>query len=282
MTIPIGGQAVIEGVMFKSQHKISTAVRDPNGKIIVVSERFKSISEKYKILGLPLIRGVVNLVEMLQVGFKTLNYSAQVAGDEGEISKKETFFTTAFAILVTIGLFVVLPLFLTKKLITSQGLLFNFIDGLIRIGIFTVYLLIINFMPDIRRVFQYHGAEHATINCYEDLKDWELVTPKKAVKYTTIHPRCGTSFLFLVMIVSIIVFSIVQTEGFIAKVLSRVLLLPLIAGISYEVLKFSAKHEKNILIKILISPGLLFQKITTKKPTIKQVEVAIAAFRKHF
>ena len=282
-TFAIGGQALIEGVMFKSSDKLSMSVRNPKGKIITKIEKTGLISEKYKILGLPVVRGVVNLVEMMGIGFKALTYSAEISSDEGEkLSKKESAFATVFAIIFAVGLFIVLPLFITKMITTNKGILFNLIDGIFRIVIFVAYLLIISLMPDIRRVFQYHGAEHKTINCYEKIKDPKRVTVNEAMKYSTLHPRCGTSFLIFVLIISILVFSIFNFQSTAGKILSRLLLLPLIAGISYEVLKFSAKHEKNIFMKAVIFPGLMIQKITTKEPDKKQLEVAIAAFRKHF
>lgn len=282
-TISIGGQALIEGVMFKSKEKLSISVRNPKGKIVTKTEKAIMLSETNKILGLPIIRGVVNLIEMLKIGFEALSYSAEISSpDDDKMTKKDSIIATVLAIILTIGLFIVLPLFLTKKVTADQGVLFNLIDGLFRIIIFIAYLLLISLMPDVKRVFQYHGAEHMTINCYEDKKDHKKVTAKEVMKYETLHPRCGTSFLIFVLIISIIVFSIANFQTTMMKVLSRVILLPLIAGISYEILRFSAKHDKNILIKAVIYPGLLIQKITTRKPDIKQVEVAIAAFKKHF
>jgi uncharacterized protein YqhQ len=241
------------------------------------------LSETNKFLGLPIIRGVVNLVEMLKIGFEALSYSAEISSpEEDKLTKKDSIIATVLAIILTIGLFVILPLFLTKKVTTDQGILFNFIDGFFRIAIFIAYLLLISLMPDVRRVFQYHRAVHMTINCYEKVKDAKKVTAKEVVKYKTLHPRCGTSFLIFVLIISIIVFSIANFQSTIMKILSRVILLPLIAGISYEILRFSAKHEKNPVIKAIIFPGLMIQKITTRKPDIKQVEVAVKAFKEHF
>lgn len=281
--ISIGGQALIEGIMFKSKETLSISVRDPKGKIVTKMEKVSMLSESNKFFSLPVVRGVVNLVEMLKIGFEALSYSAEVSSpEEDKMTKKDSIIATILAIALTIGLFIILPLFLTKKVTADQGVIFNLIDGVFRILIFIGYLMLISLMPDVRRVFQYHGAEHMTINCYEDKKDHRKVTAKEVMKYKTLHPRCGTSFLIFVLIISIIIFSIANFQSTIMKILSRVILLPLIAGISYEILRFSAKHDKNILIRAIIYPGLLIQKITTKKPDIRQVEVAVAAFRKHF
>jgi len=278
MTIPIGGQAVIEGVMFKSENLVSVSVRNNKGKIITTSRKFKSITKKNKLLALPFIRGVVNLVEMLKLGVWALDFSSKNSEEDETVSKGESFFTITLSILIAIGLFVVLPLFLSKTFFNSN----NIADGLFRLVIFLGYLFLISLLKDVRRVFEYHGAEHAVINCYEDLKDEKKVTPKKAIKYSTIHPRCGTSFLFLVLFVSIIVFSLFNFNSFLIKTLSRIILLPVVAGISYEILKYSAKKNSNFLVKLLVSPGLLLQKITTKKPDLKELEVAITSFKKHF
>lgn len=281
MTKAIGGQAVIEGVMFKSENLISVSVRTDKGKIVSETKKFNSITKKNKFLALPIIRGTVNLIEMLKVGIWALNYSAEHSDEEETVSKKESFFTIVFSVVVAMGLFVMLPLFLTRFFF-EQGPWFNIIDGVFRIVIFISYLLLISLMKDVRRVFQYHGAEHAVINCYEDVKEHKKVTVQKAIKYSTLHPRCGTSFLFLVLFVSIVVFSIVDTSNLYLKLVYRIILLPLIAGISYEILKYSAKKNSNFLVKILVSPGLLIQKITTKKPDIEQIKVAIDSFQKHF
>lgn len=279
--IMIGGQALIEGIMFKSKDIVSIALRDPKGKIIVKKEKFYSISNKNRFFNLPVIRGCVNLFEMLGIGLKALNYSAEISGDE-KLSKKDSILTNVFSIIVAIGMFIIIPFFLTRLIITSKGFLFNTIDGLIRIIIFISYLILISLIPDIKRVFQYHGAEHMIINCYEDKKDFKKVTVNEAIKYSTFHRRCGTSFLFLILIVSIAVFSIFEFNSIFTRVISRLIFLPLVVGIGYELLKFSSKFEKNIIFRAISYPGLLIQRITTKKPDKKMLEVAIESFKKHF
>jgi uncharacterized protein YqhQ len=273
----IGGQAVIEGVMMKSPKYLSIAVRKPNKKISVKTESFKSIADKYKWLGWPLIRGVVNLIEMLAIGMQALTFSANEASgeEEEELTKTEIITTFLAAMLFTVAFFIILPFYLSKLVVTSgQGILFNLLDGLIRVGLFLVYVLVIPFMKDIRAVFQYHGAEHKSVHCYESGKK---LTVKNTQKFSTLHPRCGTSFLLIVLVISILIFSLITSEHTVIKILARVVLLPVIAGLSYELLRFSARHEKTICCRAIIWPGLMLQKLTTREPTDKQVEVAIKA-----
>lgn len=274
--LTLGGQAVIEGVMIKSVDYYSVAVRNPKNKISVKSERIDSIFTN-NLFKKPFIRGIFQLAETLVIGIKTLAYSASESSgeqDEEKISFKEIFFTMFFAFGFAMLLFVLLPLYLSKLLTSSNGIIFNLIDGIIRIIIFFVYLLLISRMNDIKTIFQYHGAEHKAVHCYEHNLP---LTVKNVRKYPTLHPRCGTSFIMIVLIFSILIFSLVSSSNFWIKFLSRVILIPIIAGISYEFLKFFAKYEHNKFIKIFLYPGLFVQKITTKEPTDKQIEVAIKA-----
>ncbi len=273
----IGGQAVIEGVLMKNDDKIAIAVRRPDGKISVKKEHKASITKRIKFLGWPFFRGTVNLIEMLSVGIKALNYSANesLGEEDKKITKTEFAFTTAFAVIVAIGLFILLPLYLTK-ITRTEGILFNLIDGLIRVGIFVIYILLISMMKDVRRLFQYHGAEHKTVNCYEQGKK---LTPENVKKYSTAHRRCGTTFLLIVLVISIIIFSFIVSDKTWVKFAWRVILLPVIAGLSYELLKLGAKFPNSFLINLLIYPGLMLQRITTKEPDKKQIEVAIKAFK---
>jgi uncharacterized protein YqhQ len=271
----IGGQAVIEGVLMKNDNKIAIAVRRPDGKISLKKEKIKPWSKRVKFLGWPFFRGVVNLIEMLVIGIKALNYSAnEASGEDVKISKWEFALTTIFAVIVAVGLFILLPLYLTK-ITQTKGILFNLIDGVIRVALFVLYILLISLMKDVRRIFEYHGAEHKTVNCHEDGKKTTLENVKK---YSTVHRRCGTTFLLIVLIVSILVFSLIVTDSFLVKFVSRILLFPVIAGISYELLNLGARFPNNFLLNVLVWPGLLLQKMTTREPDKKQLEVAIKAF----
>lgn len=273
----VGGQAVIEGVMMRSQEKVATAVRKKN-KIVFKMQEFHSVTEKSRFLRLPIIRGIIFLFEMTILGFKTLSWSAdQQTGKDEKISRWEMALSLAFAVAMTLLLFVIGPYYLTKLVTTKTGLLFNLIDGGLRFGAFLTYILLIAFMKDIKKVFQYHGAEHKTVNCYESGLPMIVTNVKK---FSVQHPRCGTSLIVFVLLTSIIFFSLVKDPRWFVNIGARILFIPLIAGVSYETLKFSAKHKDNLLLKIIIKPGLWVQKLTTREPTGKQIEVAIAALKK--
>lgn len=288
----VGGQAVIEGVMMRSKHHVVTAVRK-NKKIIYKKDKIK---KKSKFQQFFFVRGIVNLVEMLVIGIKTLNWSASQAADEDEeLSNFAITLTMIIAFAAAIGLFVLLPYvltYLTGVRETSNPVWFNIIDGIIKAGILVLYVYLISLMKDIRRVFQYHGAEHKAVFCYEK---GEKLTVDNAKKYTTLHPRCGTSFLMIVIFVSIFLFSFIPSiVSSIAPNINnlhwllkrailftvRILLLPVVAGFSYEVLKFGAKHQDNPILKSLSLPGLWIQRITTQKPSQKQLEVALFSLKK--
>jgi uncharacterized protein YqhQ len=274
----VGGQAVIEGVMMKGPTHYSVAVRKPNEKISLKVEECSSLTKKYKILNLPFLRGIVYLIEMLVLGLNTLTYSANESAEkeEEQLSGKEIFFTIAIALLFAVGIFIALPLFITKAIIQSNGILFNFIDGIIRVLFFVVYVLLISMMKDVVRLFQYHGAEHKAVNCYE--KGLKL-TVANAKKQTTRHARCGTSFIVIVLILSIFVFSLIVSPNWIVKFLGRLIFVPIIAGISYELLKVFAKNENNCIIKLLIQPGYWVQGLTTREPDEKQLEIGLKAIK---
>lgn len=273
----VGGQAVIEGVLMKNESKIAIAVRKPNKKITVKRMRCPPIAKKVKFLGWPFFRGTVNLIEMLVLGIKALNYSANESmGEKDEkITKTEFAITTIIALGFAVGLFILLPLYLTK-ITRTEGIVFNLIDGVIRVVIFLLYILAISLMKDVKKLFEYHGAEHKTVHCYEDGKK---LTPANVKRYTTLHRRCGTTFLLIVLVISILVFSLIVTESFWIKFAGRIILLPVIAGISYELLKLGARFPKNLLLNLLVWPGLGLQKMTTREPDKKQIEVAIKAFK---
>ncbi|MCK4521756.1 MAG: DUF1385 domain-containing protein [Nanoarchaeota archaeon] len=269
-----GGQAVIEGVMMKYGDKVNVSVRK-NSRII--SKKI-SIKKKNRLLKLFFIRGIFNLFEMLSIGFNALIWSAeQQAGKDEKITKKEIFFTMLFAVVFAILFFIVVPFYLTKLVSDSKGIIFNLIDGLIRVIIFLLYIFLISLIKDVKRVFQYHGAEHKTVNCFEAGKKLTLENVKK---FTTLHERCGTSFIMVLLIISILVFSLITSDRWHYKLGLRMVLLPVIVGISYELLKLSSRFKNNIIIKWLIKPGLWIQKITTKEPDNKQIEVAIDSLGK--
>jgi uncharacterized protein YqhQ len=285
--INVGGQAVIEGVMMRAPRSVAIAVRRPNGEIVVRRELVVPLSERYPIVKLPVVRGGVALFQSLIIGIKALNFSANEAMTEEELedgkpgeelSSWAMAGTMAVAFGFGIGLFFVLPLYATKwltqlSLISDNNIIFNLVDGIIRICVFLAYIWTISRMKDIQRVFQYHGAEHKSIFAHEA---GEELTIANVRKYSRLHPRCGTSFLLIVMLVSIAVFSLIpKLWPFYLKAGSRILLLPLIAGISYEFLKWSAKHESHPLVRMIIAPGLALQRLTTREPDEAQLEVAI-------
>lgn len=282
--INIGGQAVLEGVMMRAPRAVAIAVRRPSGEIVVKREPMPPLSERFPIVKLPILRGAVALFTSLVLGIKALNFSANEAmvEEDGDGAKKEELSswalagTMAVAFGFGIALFFFLPLYLTKLLVPVIGdnnIIFNLVDGIIRVAIFLLYIWSIARMKDIQRVFQYHGAEHKTIFAFEN---GEILSLENVKKYSRLHPRCGTSFLLIVMLVSIGVFSLIpKVWPFAFKALSRVVLLPLIAGISYEFLKWSAKHDEHPLVKWVISPGLALQRLTTREPDDDQLEVAI-------
>lgn len=268
----IGGQAVIEGVMMRNQQKYAVAVRLNNGKIKVKKE---TSSTPKKLFTKFFIRGIVGLGYALYDGIRALVWSSnQSLGTEEKLSTAEIITTIAISIFFAILLFIALPFFVAG-LIHSEGIWFNALDGLFRITLFLLYLVAISWMKDIRRLFQYHGAEHKVIACYEAKEE---LTVKNAKKYSRFHPRCGTSFLFIVLILSIILFSFIQGAWYV-KFLGRIALLPIIAGIGYEITKLSSKHKENLLVRMLIAPGLWLQKLTTKEPSEKQLEVGIKALQ---
>ena len=282
----IGGQAVIEGVMMRSLTGYSVAVRQPDGGVAIKKDKLVSITAKYPFLKTPVLRGSVVLIQSLILGIRALNYSAVVSGTEKdgeeEISGWAIAGSMAMALLLAVGLFILAPLGLTNLikhyLYPSMGnFAYNLIDGVIRAIFFFVYVWSISFMDEIRRVFQYHGAEHKTVYTFEANED---LTVENARGKSTLHPRCGTSFLLFVMAISILVFSLVpSTAHFAIKFGARVVLIPLIAGLAYEIIRFSARHLTNPVCKVLIRPGMWLQRITTRQPDDQQLEIAIIALK---
>ncbi|MBU7007348.1 DUF1385 domain-containing protein [Phosphitispora fastidiosa] len=277
--VTYGGQAVIEGVMMRGRDNVAIAVRKPDNEIIVEERPVNSITKKLPFLKLPFLRGTVSLFESLIIGIQALTFSAsQAAADEEEqLSPWEMTLTIGVAVILGILLFIVTPTSAARLLYSLESVvLINFLEGLLRIGIFLVYVLAISRMKDIQRVFQYHGAEHKVISTFEAN---EKLTVANARKYSQLHPRCGTSFLLIVMVIMVFVFSFLGKQDLVMRIASRIALLPVVAGISFEILKLSGKYCNSPLMKVLITPGLWLQKLTTREPDDSQLEVAIASLK---
>lgn len=287
----IGGQAVLEGVMMKNKEKYAVAVRKPDGEIEVEVENYQGVLHGNRLKELPFIRGVFNFVDSMILGTKCLNYSASFYEDEdaketvvdralnkvtrGKAEKVFTAIVTVFSIALAVGIFIVLPYFITsqfKEYVRSNALM-TLIEGAIRILIFLLYVLGISLMKDIKRLYMYHGAEHKCINCLEKGRP---LTVRNVMHSSRLHKRCGTSFMFFVMFVSIILFFFIQVSNPLAKVALRILLIPVIAGISYELIRLAGRSS-NVFVKLLSAPGMLIQRLTTKEPSKDMVEVAIAS-----
>ena len=291
----VGGQAIIEGVMMRAKGRIATAVRRPDGTIVVKSEVFHSLLERYPRLKIPVLRGAIGLIEMMYIGIKTLNYSAEVAldesaGESAESAKSATTMslvaTLAVALMLGIGLFFFFPLYAATQFfkVEQHPLEFNLVAGGIRIAILLIYLYAISMMQDVKRLFQYHGAEHKAVFTFE--QNAPLTVPS-AMGFTRFHPRCGTSFVLLVMFVSIFLFSLLDVGllFFVSaltlplRLATHIPCIPVVGGISYEILKFSAKNSTSPLGRLLVAPGLWLQKITTNEPDESQMEVSLAAIK---
>jgi uncharacterized protein YqhQ len=286
----LGGQAVLEGVMMRGPGNWAVAVRTPSGTIEHVSRGIDSAQARHRVFRLPVIRGIVALGESLAIGFRALaisaNYAAQeerMPGDESVVEEVETelsrgalFFAFAVAIGFAILLFKVTPVVITDLLPISNTVYFVLVEGAIRVSIFVGYLTLISLLPDLRRVFQYHAAEHKAINAYEA---GEPLEPEIVQRYSLIHPRCGTAFLLWVMVIAIFVFAFFGRPAWYWLIASRILLLPLIAGLAYELIRFAGKHQGNRVLMTLLAPGLWLQRLTTREPSLDQIEVSIRALR---
>ena len=276
----IGGQAVIEGVMMKNKDQYAVAVRTPDGKIVVDKQEYKSISEKYRFLSLPLLRGVVAFCESMSIGMKTLTYSASFYEEEEEQTKKsetaESILSVVMVLLaavIAVGLFIALPWFIAEKLSTviQEEWLQALVEGGIRLVIFIAYVVAISFTKDIRRVYMYHGAEHKTINCLERGLDLTVENVKRQSKE---HKRCGTSFMLYVVLISILFFMFIRVEQPVLRFALRIVLIPVVAGVSYELIRFAGRFD-NIFVRIISLPGMWLQGLTTKEPDEAMIEVAI-------
>jgi uncharacterized protein YqhQ len=279
---PIGGQAVLEGVMMRGVSTWAVAVRKPDGEIELTSEPLVSWAKRHRILRLPVIRGVVALGESLKIGFRALALSANAQLGEDEAGRKEEIggwmwgVTIALSIALAIGLFFVVPVGATSLIKDQLGSawLFWLVEGILRTAIFIGYIVAISRLPDLRRVFEYHGAEHKTISCYEA---GDRLVPARAELYSRLHPRCGTSFLLIVMVLAIFVFAPIGLPEWYWLVLSRILGIPLIAGLSYEVIKWAGRNRRQRWVRALMWPGLMLQNLTTREPDREQLAVPIAA-----
>ena len=281
----VGGQAVLEGVMMRGPGNWAVAVRTPNGDIAHVAQKVESKMAKHRLFRLPVIRGVMALGESLAIGFRALaisaNYAAQEEGEEGqevstELSRGALIFAFAVAIVFALLLFKVGPALIVDKLVpVHSGGWFVVVEGLVRVTIFILYLFLISLLPDLRRVFEYHAAEHKAINAYEA---GEPLEPEIVQRYSLIHPRCGTAFLLWVMVIAVFVFAFFGRPAWYWLIVTRIAFLPLIAGIAYELIRFAGKHQNRIVMTVL-APGLWLQRLTTREPTLDQLEVSIRALR---
>jgi uncharacterized protein YqhQ len=273
-SLAFGGQALIEGVMIRSRTHMVMCVKKSNNEILTNVEEISSLCERHRVLGLPLLRGIVTLFETLYLGFKGLFFSANVVAEEEGV--KLTYKELAVVGAMTLGLisfFFVVP-FLLTSLLNLTGVLFNIVEAAIRLAMFIIYLVLVSMWGEFKRVLQYHGAEHKTINAYEAGVPLDVANVKN---YSRLHPRCGTSFLFITVIVSIILFSVMPDWGFAVRLAYRLLLIPVIGSISYELLRLSGRYRDSIVMRIFTLPGLAFQRLTTREPSEDMIEVAVKA-----
>jgi uncharacterized protein YqhQ len=284
VSAPIGGQAVLEGVMMRGPSAWSVAVRKPDGEIAEVNRPISSFLLKHRWARVPIIRGVFALGESLAIGFRALaisaNYAAQEEGEDEdvqtELSRGQLLFAFGLAIGFALLLFKVSPALITSWLPIESTGWFVVVEGLVRVTIFVLYLVLVGFLPDLRRVFEYHAAEHKAINAYEA---GDPLEPEVVQRHSLIHVRCGTAFLLYVMVIAIFVFAFVGQPGWFWLIASRILLLPVIAGIAYEVIRFAGKHPQNPILRTIMAPGLWLQRLTTRAPSLDQIEVSIRALR---
>ncbi len=281
-SLAFGGQAVMEGVMMRSKNHMVVCVRQPNNEIVTQTEELHSLSEKYRFLKLPFIRGILALFETLYSGIKGIYFSANAAFGEDENEEEvlnpiEIIIVIIVAIGLSILLFSVTPFFLTSLLDFGGGVLFNVVEGAVRLSFLLVYLVIVSLFGDFKRIFQYHGAEHTAINAYEAGVELNV---ENARKYSRFHSRCGTSFLLIVTLISILFFSLMPSGDFLVRLSYRVVLIPAISAVSYELLKLSDKYRDSAIMKVLVAPGLALQHLTTRPPSDDMIEVAIKAVKK--
>ena len=280
-SLAFGGQAVMEGVMMRSKDHMVVCVRQPNNEIVTKTEELHSLSEKYRFLKLPFVRGILALFETLYSGIKGIYFSANAAFGEDEneeevLNPLEIIVVIAFSLCLSILIFSVTPFFLTSLLNFGGGVLFNVVEGVVRLSFLLVYLVIVSLVGDFKRIFQYHGAEHTAINAYEAGVELNV---ENARKYSRFHSRCGTSFLLIVTLISILFFSLMPSADYIVRLSYRIVLIPVISSVSYELLKLSDKYRDSAVMKVLVAPGLALQHLTTRQPDDDMIEVAIKAVK---
>jgi uncharacterized protein YqhQ len=292
MSVSYGGQAVLEGVMMRGPAVWSVAVRTPDGEVVEVTKSVSSPMQRHRLYRLPVVRGVVALGESLAIGFRALaisaNFAMQEEPEEGaepgaapaevstEITRTQIVVSFVVAIGFALALFKVGPALLTEWLPIDNTYQFVVVEGLIRVAVLVLYIVLIGLLPDLKRVFQYHGAEHKAINALEGGSE---LTPEKVQKFSLIHPRCGTAFLLWVMVIGVFVFALVGRPVWYWLILSRILLLPVIAGLAYELIRYAGKHQGNRVLMTLLAPGLWLQRLTTREPSLDQIEVSIRALK---
>lgn len=279
-SLAFGGQAVMEGVMMRSKDNLVICVRQPNQEIVTKTEKLRSLSQKYKILKIPFIRGILALFETLYSGVKGIYFSANATfGDENEevsLSPKEIAITVVFSLFLSVLIFSVTPFFLTGLLNLGQGVVFSITEGIVRIGFLLGYLAVVSMLKDFKRILQYHGAEHASINAYEAGVELNVENVRT---FSRFHPRCGTSFLLIVSVVSILFFSIISSPDYLTRLSYRIILIPVISSVSYELLRISDRYKKSIIVRALVAPGIFLQRFTTRQPDDGMIEVAIKALK---
>jgi uncharacterized protein YqhQ len=278
-SLAFGGQAVMEGVMIRSKNHLVICVRQPNEEIVTKTEKLHSLSEKYGFLKLPFVRGILALVETLYAGIKGIYFSANAAfgGEEEEsLNPKEIAVVVAAAICMSILIFSVTPFFLTSFLNLGTGVLFNVAEGIVRLSFLLVYLAIVSMIGDFKRLLKYHGAEHASINAYEAGVELNVENTRKHSRF---HSRCGTSFLLIVTLISILFFSLMPSADYVVRLSYRIILIPLISAVSYELLRLSDRYNNSRIMKAMVAPGLVLQRFTTRQPDDEMIEVAIKAVK---
>jgi len=273
-SLAFGGQALIEGIMMRSRNYLVMCVRRPDGEIATDAHEVSSLTRRNRVLGLPVVRGVVAMLEAMYWGMKGIFHSADVSleGEQEEFGLSDYLLVVAMVVVIS-SIFMVVPFVLTNYL-HLEGFMFSLVEALVRLGMFTGYLYVISRWGEMRRVLQYHGAEHKSINAYEA---GAQMTVEEVATYPRLHPRCGTSFLFIVVLTSVVVFSLVPSDNLVMRIVYRVLLIPVLAGLSFEVLLLSNKHQDSAVIRLMTAPGLWFQRLTTKEPEPDMIEVAIRA-----
>jgi uncharacterized protein YqhQ len=280
-SLAFGGQAVMEGVMMRSKNHMVVCVRQPNNEIVTKTEQLHSLSQQYRFLKLPFLRGILALFETLYSGIKGIYFSANAAFGEDEneeevLNSIEIAVVVAFSIGLSILLFSVTPFFLASLLNFGGGVLFNIVEGIVRLSFLLAYLAAVSLVGDFKRIFQYHGAEHTAINAYESGVELNV---ENARKYSRFHARCGTSFLLIVTLISILFFSLMPSADYLVRLSYRIVLIPVISAVSYEILKLSDKYRNSIIMKVLVAPGLALQHLTTRQPDDEMIEVALKAVK---